>query len=154
MRVLGVSCTSNHAFLALVVAGEILPDKPVRLEPAKSMDEDAALWETLKTCGDALDELEPDQVVLLLPATDGRTKQKHDWWRPRIEIETLLRMAAAKRGIPLDRMARATARAALGADSSGDFDKSVETVVPNPGAYAAAGRLAAAAAAIAFTKRA
>lgn len=149
MRVLGVSCTSTHAFLALVVDGMLLQDEPVRLEPAKSTDEDAALWETLKTCGDALDELKPDHIVLLLPETTTHTRQKHEWWRPRIEIETIVRMAASKREIPVDRVARATVRTALGVPAKGNFDTAIAPKVPNPGAYAGAGRLAAAAAALA-----
>jgi hypothetical protein len=149
MRVLGVQCTSSFAYLAVVDDGDVVELGPERLAPAQSTDEDRALWETLGTFRDALDEIKPDHVRLLLPGTGPNAKQTHGAWAPRVELETLLRMAAAKRDLPVERIARATVRARLGLARSGNFETAIGTVVPERGGYWVAGRLAAAAAALA-----
>jgi len=149
MRVLGVQCTVKFAFLTVVEGGDVIESGPPRLALAQSTDEDQALWETLGTFGDALDEIEPDQVRLLLPGTGENSKQTHGAWAPRVELETLLRMAAAKRDLPVERIARATVLARLGLPRRGTFEELVRPVVPQNGSYWAAGRLAAGAAGLA-----
>ena len=69
MRVLGVQCTKNFAFLTVVDDGEVVQVGPERLAPAQSTDQDRALWETLGTFGGALNEINPGLVRLLLPGT-------------------------------------------------------------------------------------
>lgn len=149
MRVLGVQCTSSFAFLTVVDDGEVVEVGPERIAAAQSTDQDRALWETLGTFGDALDEIKPAIVRLLLPGTGQNAKQTHGAWAPRVELETLLRMAAAKRDLPVERIARATVLARLDLPRKGKFETSVRTFVPKHGGYWAAGRLAAAAAALA-----
>jgi hypothetical protein len=153
MRVLGVQCTAKFAFLSVAEDGRITERGPARLVPAQSTDEDRALWETLGTFGDALDEIKPAQVRLLLPGTGKNAKQTHGAWAPRVELETLLRMAAAKRDLPVERIARATVLARLALPRKGKFEELVRPVVPERGGYWAAGRLAAAAAALASKDR-
>lgn len=153
MRVLGVHCTSKFAFLSVVEDGEVIDRGPTRLAPAQSTDEDQALWETLGTFGDALEEIKPDRIRLLLPGTGENAKQTHGAWAPRIELEILLRMAGAKRDLPVERIARATVLARLGLPRRGKFENLVRSVVPERGGYWAAGRLAAAAAALASEDR-
>jgi hypothetical protein len=138
VRILGVHCTGKHAFLALVIDGDVVAEGPLRLAPTQSADEDSALWETLNTFDGALDELRPDTICLLLPGTGENARQTHGAWAPRIELETLLRMAAARRDLPVQRLARATVLSRLGLPNRGKF-----------GGYWTAGRLAAAAAALA-----
>jgi hypothetical protein len=153
MRVLGVQCTGRFAFLSVVEHGELIESGPARLAPAQSTDADRALWETLGTFGDALDEIKPDHVRLLLPGTGENARQTHSQWAPRVELETLLRMAGAKRDLPVERIARATVLARLGLPRKGRFEDLVRPVVPELGDYWAAGRLAAAAAAFAGEDR-
>ena len=151
MRVLGVQCTSVFAFLSVVQDGQLVASGPARVAPAQSTDEDHALWQTLATFGDALDEISPSLVRLLLPGTGANAKQTHGAWAPRVELETLLRMAAAKRDIPVHQIARATvvARLGLARGSGKKFEDLVRPVVPQQGDYWNAGRLAAASAALA-----
>ena len=153
MRVLGVQCAGRFAFLSVVEDGELLDRGPARLAPAQSTDEDRALWETLGNFGDALDEIKPDHVRLLLPGTGENARQTHSAWAPRVELETLLRMASAKRDLPVERIARATVLARLGLPRKGKFEDLVRPVVPERGGYWTAGRLAAAAAALASEDR-
>ncbi|MCA1833898.1 MAG: hypothetical protein LC750_14455 [Actinobacteria bacterium] len=149
MRVLGVQCTAKFAFLSVVEDALVVERGPARLAPAQSTDEDRALWETLGTFGDALDEINPDRVCLLRPGTGENAKQTHGAWAPRVELETLLRMAAAKRDLPVEQIARATVLARLNLPKKGKFEELVRPAVPERGSYWAAGRLAAAAAALA-----
>ena len=97
VRVLGVQCTAQFAFLMAVQEGQIVELGPARLAPAQCTDKDKALWETLGTFGMALDEISPG-CVHLPPGTGDKAKQTHQEMTPRIELETLLRMVAAKRG--------------------------------------------------------
>lgn len=153
MRVLGVQCTSKFAFLSVADGGEVVERGPQRLAPAQSTDEDQALWETLDTFGHALDEIKPDRICLLLPGTGENARQSHGYWAPRVELETLVRMAAARRDMPVERMARATVQTRLGVARKGKFEDLVRPVVPELGRYWTSGRLAAAAAALAGDDR-
>ena len=153
MRVLGVQCTVKFAFLSVVENGLVIDNGPPRLQLAQSTDEGRALWDTLGTFGDALDEIRPDRVCLLLPGTGEHAKQTHGAWAPRIELETLLRMAAAKRDLPVERVARASVLARFGLPQKGTFEDLVRPLVPRQGRYWADGRLAAGAAALAGAGR-
>lgn len=154
MRVLGVHCSATHAFLAVADGGVAVAAPPYRLEPAVSTDEEHALWETLDTFAQAIDEVAPDRIHLLLPESGENTKQTHSRWRSRIEMETLLRLAAARRDLPLDRLARATVRSRLGLPARGQFDVVVRAAIQEVGPYWAAGRANAAAAALASAEEA
>lgn len=147
MRVLGVQCTAKHAFLSVVEDGNVVKLGPERLAATKSTDEDQALWDTLSTFGTTLDEIHPSRIYLLLPGTGENAKQTHQSWAPRIELETLLRMAAAKRDIPCRRVPRASVLSQLGLPR-GPFEDSVRPVIAEQGRYWMAGRLAAAAVAL------
>lgn len=148
MRVLGVQCTAKFAFLSVVEDGQVIKRGPERLAPAQSTDEDRALWETLSTFETALDEVAPDCVCLLGPGTGQNAKQTHQAVAPRVELETLLRMAAVKRDIPVQRLSRASVLSRLGLQR-GSFDEQVRPIVREQGSYWTSGRLAAAAAALA-----
>lgn len=148
MRVLGVQCTAQFAFLTVLEDGRIVERGPARLAPAQCPDKDKALWETLGTFDVALDEISPDSVHLLLPGTGDMAKQTHRTMAPRIELETLLRMAAAKRDIPVRHVSRASVLSGFGLPRRGKFEDVVRPVVSEQGPYWMAGRLAAASAAL------
>lgn len=152
MRILGVQCTNRFAFLAVAEGSAVVMSGPPRLAPAQSIDQDNGLWATLSTFGGALDEIGPDKVGLLLPGTGETTKQPHGFWAPRVELETLLRMAAAKRDIAVDRLSRAAVLSRLGLPRRGRFEDLVGGVVPRVGPYWQDGRLCAAAAALALAQ--
>ena len=128
--------------------GQVVERGPGRLAPAQCTDTDKALWETLGTFEMALDEIAPGCVHPLLPGTGDKAKQTHQAMAPRIELETLLRMAAAKRDIPVRQVTRARVLTGLGLPRRGRFEDVVRPVVPEQGAYWMAGRLAAATAAL------
>jgi hypothetical protein len=148
VRVLGVQCTAQFAFLTVVEEGQIVEREPARLAPAQCTDKDKALWETLDTFSMALDEISPGCVHLLLPGTGDMAKQTHQAMAPRVELETLLRMAAAKRDIPVRQVSRASVLNGFGLPRRGKFENVVRPVVPEQGPYWMAGRLAAASAAL------
>jgi hypothetical protein len=148
-RTLGVSCTNKFAFLAVVENGEVLERGPVRIGAARSTDKDKALWETLDTLKTTIREIAPTRIALLLPGTGEHSKQTHSMMAPRIELETLMRMAAAQIGLPVNPLTRATVRARLGVTNKGSFDDAVRPAIAESGPYWTAGRLGAAAAAIA-----
>jgi hypothetical protein len=105
VRVLGVHCSTTHAFLAIAEDGTVVTLGPSRIAPVESTHEDAALRQTMESFGSALAEIRPDGVQLLLPESAENTRQTHGRWRPRIELETLLRLAAARADIPVERLA-------------------------------------------------
>lgn len=145
---LGVSCTNKFAFLSVVEDDVVVERGPARIGPARSTDQDRALWQTLDTFKTALAEVAPSRVVLLLPGTGENSKQTHSVMAPRVELETLVRMAAAELELPVDRVARATVRARLKVTNRGGFEDAVRAVAPEVGPYWNAGRLGAAAAAM------
>jgi hypothetical protein len=144
-----VSCTNKFAFLAVVEDGVVVERGPGRIGPARSTDLDKALWETLDTLKTTVSEIAPTRIALLLPGTGENSKQTHSVMAPRIELETLTRMAAARLGLPVDRLARATVRARLCVTSKGSFEDAVRPLITETGPYWTAGRLGAAAAAMA-----
>jgi hypothetical protein len=148
MRVLGVHCTNRFAFLSVVEDGQVTKRGPERLAPAQSTDEDQALWETLSTFETALDEISPDCVHLLGPGTGDNAKRTFQAWAPRAELEALLRMAAAKRDLPIRKISRASVLTGLGVPRRSSFEDSVRPAIPEQGRYWTAGRLAASAAAL------
>jgi hypothetical protein len=148
MRVLGVQCTSKFAFLSVVEDGQVIERGPERLALAQSTDEDRALWETLSTFETALEEISPDCVHLLGPGTGENAKRTFQAWAPRAELESLLRMAAAKRDLPVRKISRASVLTRLGVPRRSKFEDSVRPAIPERGNYWTAGRLAAAAAAL------
>lgn len=152
MRVLGVHCSTTYAFFAVSDDGVVVHIGPQRLAPVQSTHEDAALWQTMDAFGAALAEIRPTRIHLLLPESAENARQTHGRWRPRIEMETLLRLAAAQADIPVERLARATARVRLGLPKSGNFDKAVCSTLPETGQYWRTGRGLAVAAALASTE--
>ena len=135
--------------MAVVEDGTVVERGPARIGSARSADEDQALWQTLDTFKTALSEIAPDRVALLLPGTGSHAKQPHSTMAPRVELETLLRMAAARRDLPVDRLPHGTVRARLGVTNRGAFEDAVRPMVAEIGPYWSVGRLAAAAAALA-----
>ena len=69
---------------------------------------------------------------------------------PRAALETLVRLAAVRAGIPIEVLPRPTVRARLGLPRSGDLGSHVEARIPEPvGRYWNAGRNVAGLAALA-----
>jgi hypothetical protein len=148
MRVLGIQLTNKYAFLSVVDTGQLIELGPERIAPTASADEDCALWETLSTFDTALGEVSPNCVHVLLPGTGENARQAYQAWAPRAELATLLRMAAAKRDLPVEKLSRASVLAHFGLPRRGKFEAAVRPVISEHGGYWNAGRLAAAAAAL------
>lgn len=149
MRFLGAHCAGSLAYLSVVEDGQVVLIGPQRVAPAASVDSDAALWETLDSFRAALREVAPSAAAILLPGTGAQARQTHSALSPRIELETLLRLACVKEDVPIDRLPRATVRSRLGAARSGSFETVVGPLISPVGGFWNAGRLCAAAAALA-----
>ena len=71
---------------------------------------------------------------------------------PRVTLETLVRLACVRAGIPVEMLHRASARSRLGVPRRGKLEDLVATVTDPVGKYWNAGRSLAAAAALAEEK--
>jgi hypothetical protein len=150
VKVLGVTCSTGKAFLSVVEGGSVV-DAPVqRVEVASLLESSAELDSTLEEIGRAFARLKPDHVVLLLPEQSPRHKRTYQEVAPRVALETLVRLAAVRAGIPIDVMPRATVRSRLGLPRKGELSSHVSAKLSKPvGKYWSAGRDVAALAALA-----
>lgn len=131
VRVLGVNCTPHGAYLAVAEEGVILPGHPDQLKPPAGLEVGGRLLEFISDIRNVLAQIKPDRVGLLLaePKERGGTHQQH---MPRLTIETLVRVAAAQEGLPVDLVQRATVRSKLGLSKT----KSLDTHLPASGVKA------------------
>lgn len=139
MRALGISCTPNEVLLSMCVDGELVDDEPQKLAPPANLEAGPALWESIDEVARALKALGPDRVGLLLP--EANYKATHGKLAPRIVLETLVRLAAAKLGIPTQLLSRPTVRSALGLPRKKGLFHHVDAVFDEPvGQYWTSGR--------------
>lgn len=121
VRVLGINCTSNEAYVALLEDGVVLDGYPERLRLPGGVEGGEGLLEFIDEVRRTLAQARPDHVVLLLP--EGRQRgATYQRIAPRVVLETLVRLAAAQENVPTDLLARATVRARLGLPRSGSLD--------------------------------
>lgn len=147
---LGVTCSTSTALLSVVRDGEVV-DAPVqKIDVGSLLEASAELEATLDELGRALSQIKPGLVVLLLPEQSPRNKRTYAEIAPRVALETLVRLAAVRAGVPVDVLARPTVRARLGLPRAGDLASHTAEAVGSPvGKYWTAGRDVAALAALA-----
>jgi hypothetical protein len=130
MVVLGINCSTDCAYLAVVEGGEVRAGA-VELVAApalgQSSDQLEAVLEDLKR---ALGEVGAEKVVLLKPEGGGMAKRTHSEHVPRIALETLVRLAAVETGRPIELLARPTVRSRLNLPSEGKLVTHVGSRIP------------------------
>jgi hypothetical protein len=132
VRVLGVNCTSDRAYLSVAEDGEVV-ESSVEIVNAPMLGTSSEQLEvTCEEFARVLAELRPDEVVLLLPEQGRLTKRTHSQHMPRIALETVVRLASVQAGSPIDLLARPTLRSQLGVPFKGDLASHVDSVVDSP----------------------
>jgi hypothetical protein len=125
---------------------------PDRLTPPAGIEAGGDLWAFMDQVTGALATIKPRLVVLLLPEEQGRSGddgrqrrsvpgQTHRSLTPRIAMETVVRLAAAREGVACDVLARATVKSRLHLGAAGNLEKALDSGDPKPsGKYWTTGR--------------
>jgi len=151
MRVIGINCDSSAIYVAVVENGKVSEGRPERVLIPEGLELEDQLLAIFDDVGRVMDEIVPDRIVLLRP--ESTYSATHEIFTPRITLEALVRLAAAKKGISLDRMSRQGLRATLGLPRRGTLNSHVASILPEPvGGYWSSGRGLSAMAAIAAEK--
>lgn len=143
-----MNCDPRRALLAVAEDGGILDGYPEKLEPSAGLDDGERLVAFIDDGRRAFSAIAPERVALLLPEASGRGST-HARLSPRVVIETLVRVAAANQGIPLQLMSRPTLRSALNLPKSGTLEDHLDAVGDPIGTFWSTGRGLAALAALA-----
>jgi len=150
--VLGVACTSTATYLATCLQGVIVEGMPDRLTPPVGIEAGGDLWAFMDQVTGALATIKPRLIVLLLPEEQGRRAdngrqgrsvlgQTHRSLTPRIAMETIVRLAAAREAVACDVLARATVKSRLHLGAAGNLEKALDSGDPEPsGKYWTTGR--------------
>jgi hypothetical protein len=129
-RVLGTNCTTTCAYFALMENGEIQPE-PSRLElPAG--EESQRLAGLFQDAQALLRGQQVTQVALLLPGRGGVHQPGYFVVAPRIQIETVIRLAAVALEVSVLVLDRATVRTRLACGRTGGLEEYLEQVFPKP----------------------
>jgi hypothetical protein len=144
---LGVACANDTIYLAVAEGGSLLDDSPERLEIASILEETDALQAMLANFGRILTEVDPERVRILRP--EQTYKDSYGRIAPRAALETVVRLACAAKGTPVEMLHRSSARARLGLPRGGTFTTRLSSTVAPSGKYWNKGRNLAAAAALA-----
>jgi hypothetical protein len=148
-RVLGVSCTSNAAYFAVVVEGAFSDLEPRRIEPPEVLAGGDKLVDFRDRMRREISRIGPELVVIATSSYQADYGQI----AARATLEALTRLAAAEEHVPSEFIHQRTIRAKLGLSRTGGFAVAAQRhlrdqVDPIP-LYWSEGRAAAAAAALA-----
>jgi len=139
-RILGVNCDPHAAFLAAVQGGAVVDGLPERLKPPEGMELGDRLLEFVDEVRRVIGRVGPSRVGMLLPES-GKHQPPHKSISSRVTIETLVRVAAAQEGVPVDLLARATVRARLQLPKKGALSTHLDAGAGPPvGKYWTTGR--------------
>jgi hypothetical protein len=155
-RMLGISCDPHNAYLAIVENGSVLEcgDDNERLSiPAGEPSE--ALHTLLEDTAGRIRALRIKSVSILLPEEVTPVMRRRERsMNERAVLETVMRLAAVRAGVPVEITPRATVRARLKCPRTGGLESHIGTVIPmSLGRYWAKGRGLAALAAIALERK-
>jgi hypothetical protein len=140
VRVLGVNCDPHAAFLVTVQGGAVVDGLPERLRPPEGMELGDRLLEFVDEVRRVLGQVDPLRVGILLPES-GQHQPPQKSIASRATIETLVRVAAAQEGVPVDLVARATVRSRLQLPRKGALNSHLSTGAGPPiGKYWTTGR--------------
>lgn len=146
---LGAACSTGEVNLAVVADGHVLDGFPERLRPAQGIELGERLLEFIEDVARVLAQVKPDRIALLLPEMQQRGTTSYQRVAPRVTLETLLRVAAARDEYPLSLVPRPTVRAALSLPKKGVLDDHLDAAGTPVGRYWRDGRGLAALAALA-----
>ena len=148
-RLLGVSCSGDAAFFALVVDGSFLDEEPRRIEPPEVLGGGDRLVDFRNRMRREITRAGAEVVVIVTSSYRADYQQI----AARATLETLIRLAAAEEGIPSEFMHQKRARSRLGLPSKGGFGEVAQRYlrdrVASSPVYWSEGRAAAAAVALA-----
>jgi hypothetical protein len=151
MRVMGINCDNAAVYIAVVEDGDVSEGRPERILIPEGLEREDQLGAVFDDVGRVMDEIAPDRIILLRP--EPTYSASHEVFTPRITLEALVRLAAARKGISLDRMSRQGLRSSLGLPRKGALDSHLASVLTEPvGGYWRSGRGLAAMAAVAGEK--
>ena len=151
-RVLGVLPKGGELLLAVADDGRILSDGCERLQAPALLEATERLQSMLSDLRRLLAELKPDLVRILM--AEQTYSDTYARIAPKAALETLMRLAAASEGVPVEMLHRNSARSRLGMPKGGKFEANLPTALATPvGKYWNAGRRLAAAAALAGQDR-
>jgi hypothetical protein len=146
-RALGVVCSKDEVLLAIASDGSLMHDGHEKLVTAAVLEETERLEAMQADIDRTLLEVRPDRVRILMP--EQTYKDSYARIAPRVALETLVRLACVRAGIPVEMLHRASARSRLGVSRSGRLEDLLAGVTEPVGKYWKAGRGLAAAAALA-----
>lgn len=130
MRSLGVNSKGSNSWLVCAEDGKLLSTEPQSLTPALGMELGDRLAGLLDECERVLRALSPAYVLILEPEATSRLTFEQS--KARLAVETILALAAAREGVPCDRLPRPTLRSKLGLPKSGKLSSLVDGVVSEP----------------------
>jgi hypothetical protein len=138
-RHLGVACDNQSAYLTVADDGCVVDVRPERVTMGSAGDDGQRVTAFLMDVERALLQLGVGAIVIVPP--EMTYEARYERVSPRIQMETLVILAAARSGIPAAIVPRATLRSRLGLPRKGRFEDFVSQLVPNPvGRYWTSGR--------------
>ena len=143
-RGLGVVCSKDEVLLAVSSDGKLVADDHEKLATAMVLEETERLQAMHEDIARMLVEVRPDRVRILMP--EQTYKDSYARIAPRVTLETLVRLACVRAGIPVEMLHRASARSRLGFPRKGKLEAHMAEVAEPVGRYWNAGRSLAAAA--------
>lgn len=146
-RVLGVACAKEDVFIAVVSNGAVVADEHEKLSTAMVLEASERLQAMHDDVVRMLTEVRPDQVRILMP--EQTYKDSYTRIAPRAALETVVRLACVRAGIPVEMLHRASARSRLDLPRRGKLEDHMADVTEPVGKYWNGGRCLAAAAALA-----
>jgi hypothetical protein len=150
MRVAGFHCTKDAAFVAVADGDTVVDGMVERVRVAGNLEGAAAIIAMVDDVEDRLAEIKPERVVVVL--REPTYQASHGQLIDQISIETAVRLAAHRRGIGSELLARPTVRTRLGLARRGSLESHAAEVTPTVGRYWSTGRAAAALGALAGAK--
>jgi hypothetical protein len=153
MAILGVFCSSTHAFLALVTErGVVDPSFAARRQLSPSLPAGRAMLEFVDHLAGELNRCTPSGIAIYRPA---RLQRPYGETSRRAALETLVTMAGAHAGLEAEIMPDVRIRSRLGLPRSGTIGTHVIRIFPSPtNPYWSAGRGVAALTAAAALEKA
>jgi hypothetical protein len=130
VRILGVSCSSDSAYLAVVDDGLVVDAGVEKIAAPMVAHSAEQLVSVLAEVRRIIAQLRPNAMVLLNPEQSPRAKRTHSAHVPRIALETLVRLGAQQADCPLEILARPTVRSRLNLPLKGSLVDHVGELLP------------------------
>jgi hypothetical protein len=130
VNVLGVNCSTNCAFLAVVEDGELVDGYVEYVDAPALAESSEQLASVLEDLARVIKEVNATKVVLLKPEGGPTSKRTHAAFVPRIALETLVRLAAVHTNTQIELLPRPTLRRRLALSAKGRLAEHVQSRIP------------------------